>query len=102
MIESANFDIGVVNTIKTGKNAIQSLNKQMNVDDIAELRAEIEDLMADNNERQEFFAGIANENADELDAELDELDAEMAALEMKEMDLINTQPIKAPAKTKPT
>lgn len=102
MIESANFDIGVVNTIKTGKNAIQSLNKQMDVDDIAELRGEMEDLMAENNERQKFFADIADENADELEAELDVLDAEMAALEMKEMDLINTQPIKAPAKTKPT
>lgn len=94
MIESAHFDIGVVNSIKDGKNAIGTLNKQMNVDDIADLRDELDDLMAENNERQEFFAGIANENNDELLGELDELEAEMAEKELQGMDIINTGPIK--------
>ena len=51
MIESANFDIGVVNSIKDGKNAIGALNKQMNVDDIADLKEELDDMMAENAER---------------------------------------------------
>ncbi len=51
MIETTHFDIGVVNSIKVGKSAIESLNKQMNVDDITELKEELDDLMADNNER---------------------------------------------------
>ena len=94
MIESAHFDIGVVNSIKDGKTAISTLNKQMNVDDIADLKDEIDDLMAENNERQEFFAGIANENNDELLDELDKLEAEMAEKELQGMDIINTGPIK--------
>lgn len=43
MIESANFDTGVINSIKAGKDAISDMNKQMNVDDIAELKDELED-----------------------------------------------------------
>ena len=44
MIESANFDIGVVNSIKAGKDAIGTLNKQMDIDKIAELKDEMDDM----------------------------------------------------------
>ena len=98
MIESANFDIGVVNTIKDGKNAIGTLNKQMNVDDIADLKEELDDMMAENAERQDYFANIAKEGEDELKDELDELEALMAEEELKDMDIINTGPIKQKAK----
>merc|ERR1719313_1632415 len=87
MIESANFDIGVVNSIKTGKDAIGQLNKQMNVDDIADLKDELDDMMAENAERQDYFADIAKEGQDELLGELDELEAEMAAADLNAMDL---------------
>ena len=62
MIESANFDVGVINSIKAGKDAITVMNKEMNVDDIAELKDELEDQMAEISERQEFFASVANED----------------------------------------
>ena len=51
MIESANFDVGVVNSIRDGKNAIGALNKLMDIDDIAELKDELDDMMAENEER---------------------------------------------------
>ena len=87
MIESANFDIGVVNSIKDGKNAIGTLNKQMNVDDIAELKDELDDMMAENAERQDYFANIAKEGEEDLLGELDNLEAEMAQSELDSMSL---------------
>ena len=101
MIESANFDIGVVNSIKNGKDAIGALNKQMNVDDIAELKDELDDMMAENSERQDYFANIAKEGEDELLGELDDLEAELAAAELQEMDVVPSSKIKAPAKKAP-
>ena len=91
-IESANFDVGVVTAMKTGKNAIQNFNKQINVDDIADLKDELDDMMAENQERQDYFAGIAQDGNDELLGELDEWEAEAAEKELQEMD-INPQPI---------
>ena len=90
MIESANFDVGVVSSIKAGKDAIGTLNKQMNVDDIAELKDELDDMMAENAERQDYFAGIAKEGEDELLGELDELEAMCMEQELGGMDLAPT------------
>ena len=102
MIESANFDIGVVNSIKDGKNAIGTLNKQMNVDDIAELKDELDDMMAENAERQDYFAGIAKEGEDDLLDELNDLEAEMAQSELDSMSLPSAHvPIKQNGKQVP-
>ena len=70
----------------------------MNVDDIAELKDELDDLMADNAERQDFFANVAKEGEDELLGELDELEALVLEKEMSGMDLqTNNVPIRKPA-----
>lgn len=98
MIESSNFDVGVINSIKAGKDAIENMNKQMNVDDIADLKDEMEDLQAEINERQEFFADVAQEGQDELLDELDALEADALAGELEGLDSIGTGAIKAPAK----
>ena len=69
----------------------------MNVDDVAELKDELDDLMADNAERQDFFANVAKEGEDELLGELDELEAMVLEKEMSGMDLErNNAPIKKP------
>ena len=47
----------------------------MNVDDIADLKEELEDQMAEIQERQEFFANAAEEDKEDLLGELDELEA---------------------------
>ena len=73
--------------MKSGKNAIEQLNKQANVDDIADLKEELDDMMAENEEKQDYWAKIGNEGKEDLLAELDELEADMAAKEMEEMDL---------------
>ena len=75
MIESTHFDVDVINGMKQGKQTMEGLNAQMNVDDIADLKDDLADLEAENAERQEFFAGIAQENNEDLLGELDELEA---------------------------
>ena len=87
MIESANFDIGVVNSIKAGKDAIGTLNKQMDIDKIAELKDEMDDMIMEQEERELWFADIAKDGSDELLGELEELEAEAAAQELAGMDL---------------
>ena len=87
MIQGAVSDTGVINAMKSGKNAIEQLNKQANVDDIADLKEELDDMMAENEEKQDYWAKIGNEGKEDLLAELDDLEAEMASKEMEEMDL---------------
>ena len=77
IIESTNFDIGVLNSIKIGKDAIGELNKQMNVDDIAELIDEFDAMMAENSDYQVYFTNITKEGEDELLGEIDVLEAEL-------------------------
>ena len=101
MIESTNFDSGVIKSVKAGKVVMQEMNKNMDIDDIQELKDDLEDQMAEMNEKQEFFAGIANENNDELLDELNELEALAMEDNLKDMDVVPTKSIaknNAPAK----
>jgi len=43
MIESTNFDAGVITSIKAGKDAMKEMNKNMNIDDIQDLKDDLED-----------------------------------------------------------
>ena len=89
MIEGANNDQSVVNAMKQGAGAIKELNKQADVDDIAELQDELADMKADADERGEFFANMAQEGNDELLDELNELEAFAVEEEMGNMNINN-------------
>ena len=89
MIEGANNDQSVVNAMKQGAGAIKELNKQADVDDIAELQDELADMKADADERGEFFANMAQEGNDELLDELNELEADAVEEEMGNMNINN-------------
>ena len=65
------------------------MNKQMNVDDIADLKEELEDQMAEIQERQEFFANAAEEDKEDLMGELDELEALAMEEEMEQVPISN-------------
>ena len=84
-IESANFDVGVVNAMRTGKDAIKAANKQINVDDIAELKDELDDIMAENEERQNYFADVAKDGQEDLLTELEGWEAEAAEMELTDL-----------------
>ena len=92
MIESTHFDVDVVNSMKSGATAMDQMNKQMNVDDIADLKDELADQMAEIEERQEFFAEAAQEDKEGLMEELDELEALAMEDEMNEV-VVNNAPI---------
>ena len=51
MIESTNFDSGVIKSVKAGKVVMQEMNKNMDIDDIQELKDDLEDQMAEMNEK---------------------------------------------------
>ena len=61
----------------------------MNVDDIADLKEELEDQMAEIQERQEFFANAAEEDKEDLMGELDELEALAMEEEMEQVPISN-------------
>ena len=75
--------------MKQGAGAIKELNKQADVDDIAELQDELADIKADADERGEFFANMAQEGNDELLDELNELEADAVEQEMGNMNINN-------------
>ena len=79
MIESTQFDVGVVQNLQGAASVVKELNKQANVDDIAELQDELRDLQEDVAERQQFFADAGAEGNEELEGELDDLVADEVA-----------------------
>ena len=50
-IESTHFDVDVISGMKQGAKAMEQMNKEMNVDDIADLKDELADQMAEVDER---------------------------------------------------
>ena len=98
-IQSTHADVDVVNTLKAGNQAIGTMNKQMDVDSIADLQDDMAENMQEVNERQELFAGAAEEGKDDLMAELDEMEADALAAELEGME-IPKMPKKAQAKAK--
>ena len=63
------------------------MNKKLDIDEIADLKDELADMQAENEERQNFFAEAANADQDELMDELDALEAENIEEEMEKMDI---------------
>lgn len=60
-IQSAHADVDVVNALKTGTGALEQLNKQADVDTIADLQDQMAEVQQEVEERQELFAGAAME-----------------------------------------
>ena len=87
MIESANFDVGVVSSIVKGRDALKTLHKDANVEDIAELKDDLDDMMAEHEERTNLWADFAKEDTEGLADELDALEMEMAEADLKKLDL---------------
>ena len=64
--------------MRNGIDAIKAANKLINVDEIADFIKELDDILAENRESQNFFANVATVANDDLLAELeDELDDAM-------------------------
>ena len=84
-IQSTSADVDVINGLRAGNEAIKGMNKQRDVDSIADLQDEMAEQMQEVQERQELFAGVAEEGKDDLLAELDEMEAEAIAGDFDDM-----------------
>ena len=95
-IQSTHADVDVVNSLRAGNQTIGTMNKQMDVDSIADLQDEMAENMQEVQERQDLFAAAAEEGKEDMLAELDELEAEALAGEIDDMEVANA-PISAAA-----
>ncbi len=84
-IQSTRADVDVVNTLKVGNTAIGNMNAKMDVDSIADLQDDMAEQMQEVQERQDLFAGVAEEGKDDLLDELNELEADALAGEMDDL-----------------
>ena len=89
MIQNSKFDKDVFESMKAGKIAVEQNQKQMSIDEMEDIKADIEEQMADADEIGNFFAEAANENQDELMDELDQMLAEDAMNEMEDVPTSN-------------
>ena len=99
-IQSTHADVDVVNSLRAGNQAITNMNKNMDVDSIADLQDEMAENMQEIQERNELFSAAAEENKDDLLAELDDMEAEALEGELEAME-VGTMPIAAPAAANP-
>ena len=99
-IQSTHADVDVVNSLRAGNQAITNMNKNMDVDSIADLQDEMAENMQEIQERNELFSAAAEENKDDLLAELDDMEAEALEGELEAME-VGTMPIAAPASANP-
>ena len=88
-IQSTHADVDVVNSLRAGNQAIGTMNKQMDVDSIADLQDEMAENMQEVQERQDLFAAAAEEGKEDMLAELDECEAEALAGEIDDMEVSN-------------
>ncbi len=58
--------------MRNGKDAIKAANELINVNDIADLKEELDDILAEYRESQNFFANVATVANDDLLAELED------------------------------
>lgn len=76
-IESSSVTVDIVNAMKTGKNAMQTITAQINVDDVTDLQDDIADLQ----QQQEQINDVISTPIGGMDADEDELANELAELE---------------------
>ena len=71
------------------------MNDQIDVNTIADLQDDMEENMQEVRERQELFAGVAEEDRDDLLAELDAMEADALGGNVEAME-VEAAPINAP------
>ena len=88
MIESTTFDVDVINGMKEGASTMAQMNKQLDVDQLEELKDDLADQQADMEDRQNFFAEAAQgEDDEDLLAQLDEYEADAVGAEIEGMEV---------------
>lgn len=83
--------------MSTASKTVDQLNKQLDIDQLEEIKDRIEEQQADMQEKTDFFIRAGQmEDEDELLDELNELEAEMAEDELAALE-IGSEPIRGGA-----
>ena len=91
MLENASHTKDVVNAIKQGNAAVKEASKGMSVEDLDNIKGEMEDLKANQDELNDFFKEYGEQDQEGVDEELDELEKEMANEDVGAMPVSNKE-----------
>ena len=84
-IQAALVDKEVIDSLVSGNKAIGAMNKQMDVDDIAELNDAMREHMDEAEERANIFKEVAEEANDDLLGELEKMEREAVGADIDAM-----------------
>ena len=91
MLENAEQNRDLINTIKQGNAAVKEASKGMSVEDLDNIKGEMEDLKANQDELNDFFKEYGEQDQEGVDEELDELEKEMANEDVGAMPVSNKE-----------
>ena len=91
MLENAEQNRDLINTIKQGSEAVKEASKGMTVEDLDAIKSDMEDLKANQDEINDFFKEYGEQNTEDVDEELDKLEEEMANEEVGAMPVSNQE-----------
>ena len=81
-------DTQVFQSLSAGSRAVDQLNKQLDIDQLEEIKDRIEEQNADMEEKREFFVRAGQiEDEDDLMDELNQLEADLAEDELAELEI---------------
>ncbi len=90
-IESTSVTVDIVNAMKTGKSTLESMTKAIDVDEIEDLKADIQDQIQQSEEIDQIVSqSVGLDDTDDLEAELAELEAEGVEEELNTLPSVPT------------
>ena len=78
MLENAQNTVDIVTTIKNTNQVVKGATKGVSVEDLEDLRGEMEDMKATQDELNDFFKDYADQDQEDVEEELGQLEEEMA------------------------
>ena len=105
-LQSAQFDQSTFEHMKLGKQTMDEVQKKINIDEMENIKDDIQDQLDQQEEIGKFFAEAANQDKDELMDELDEMlaEEEMAGIQVGDQHIASQNPAAAvsnPAQPEP-
>ena len=91
MLENAQNTVDIVTTIKNTNQVVKEATKGVSVEDLEDLRGEMEDMKATQDELNDFFKDYAAQNNEDVEEELDKLEEEMAKEDVGAMPVSNKE-----------
>ena len=91
MLENAEQNRDLINTIKQGSEAVKEASKGMTVEDLDAIKSDMEELKANQDEINDFFKEYGEQDQEGVDEELDKLEEEMANEDVGAMPVSNKE-----------